>query len=579
MIRYGVFIGVAKTGGLRRLEDARQGAERMYKWALGQGMEGGVTAHLITDETAPVTVDRIFTIIERIADGAGADQLIVYFAGHGVVNNMAEHWLLTDAPTNPGAAVDVVYSATFARYCGIQHVVFFSDACRVPSEGIGADGVRGGSIFPNNLGAGSVGKAVDKFYACQVGGTAAEVRDQAVAADNYSALYTEVLRDGLRGHFDEALEDGGSGDPFRYVQPWSLESYLEVELPRRVKARGLAGMVNQTPDSAVSKKGTWLARVAGGRRSNERWPAQTATSLQEQAMRWARSSDPRAFVPVEEIPAGLTRHEADQFSNTVNHLASVFGPARFESGCGIKVRGAGIMRFFSSRVEASLVGSDVNLLQMNLVDRGAASVVLELTNHQVIVIPVIRDVIAGVTVVGGELVDVSFEPSSNTVRYRESDERRRDVSRRVRAVAASSSRTGRLRARGEVADAMRELLRSPSGIDPTLALYAAYAYEDLGEIGSIETTSDRMYGDLRATFLDLDLLAGRLNNMFVGADSGVVPFVPLLTRGWSLLRAYGVRLPRFVEELAFTVHDSVWSAYPTDSYETLVDVLRRRMVR
>src|SRR5689334_2076972 len=108
MIRAGVFIGVDKTGGLQKLNDAAAGARRMYEWALAQGMTDQSHAKLITDAGGvKVDPDLIYDAIKEIIDGAGADQLIVYYAGHGVNINRSEQWLLTEAPVKASAAVNV----------------------------------------------------------------------------------------------------------------------------------------------------------------------------------------------------------------------------------------------------------------------------------------------------------------------------------------------------------------------------------------------------------------------------------------------------------------------------------------
>src|SRR5262252_762089 len=98
MIRAGVFIGVDQTGNLQRLNDAATGAKRMHEWAIQQGLADHTNARLITDLNGQkVYPDLIYDAIKEIIDGPGVDQLIVYFAGHGVNINRSEHWLLTDA--------------------------------------------------------------------------------------------------------------------------------------------------------------------------------------------------------------------------------------------------------------------------------------------------------------------------------------------------------------------------------------------------------------------------------------------------------------------------------------------------
>src|SRR5690242_4921610 len=122
LVRAGVFIGVARSGGLHPLHDACQGARDMHAWAVAQGIVDRKYAKLITDEDQKVGVDRIFDEIDELLAGAGVDQLVVYFAGHGVNINRNEHWLLSDAPRNPNAAVNVTGSVELARYCGARYV-------------------------------------------------------------------------------------------------------------------------------------------------------------------------------------------------------------------------------------------------------------------------------------------------------------------------------------------------------------------------------------------------------------------------------------------------------------------------
>ena len=212
MIRAGVFIGVDKTGNLQKLNDAADGARRMHEWAIKQGMADRTHAKLITDAGGNrVNPDLIYDATKELIDGPGVDQLILYFAGHGVNISRGEYWLLTDAPGNSNAAVNVQGSVELARYCGIQHVVIISDACRVAPEGIQAQSVRGSNVFPNDA-ASDRAKPVDQFFACLLGRTAVELKDPAIAAGNYSALYTTALLAALSGEVPDLLESGQSAD-------------------------------------------------------------------------------------------------------------------------------------------------------------------------------------------------------------------------------------------------------------------------------------------------------------------------------------------------------------------------------
>ena len=73
----------------------------MEAWARAQGMD---PVEVFTDEAGPVDVTEIKRAVRRIVDH-GADQLVIYFAGHGVNIRYQEYWLLSDAPRDTQAAV------------------------------------------------------------------------------------------------------------------------------------------------------------------------------------------------------------------------------------------------------------------------------------------------------------------------------------------------------------------------------------------------------------------------------------------------------------------------------------------
>lgn len=187
MKRTAILIGVNKTGKLPLLQDAAKGARRMEEWARTQQFD---TVEVFTDERGgAVDIGSIRRAIEKIVDSGTFDQLVIYFAGHGVNIRYGEYWLLSDAPRDPQAAVNVRGSVDLASYGGISHVVLISDACRTAAQGIQAQNVSGSEIFPNDPPGGSE-LPVDRFFACALGRPAHEVLDPTVTAKEFQALYT-----------------------------------------------------------------------------------------------------------------------------------------------------------------------------------------------------------------------------------------------------------------------------------------------------------------------------------------------------------------------------------------------------
>jgi len=623
MARAGVFIGVDQTGTLLRLNDAAAGAQRMHNWALAQGMADKTHAKLITDAGGKVvTPDLIYDAIMEIIDGPGVDQLILYFAGHGVNINRNEHWLLTDAPRKTSAAVNVTGSVDLARFSGIQHVVIISDACRVAPEGIQAQNVRGVDVFPNDP-IGDKTKPVDQFFACALGKTAAELKDPAIAAGNYTALYTNVLLDALTGTRPEVLEPAGTpGDTSRYVKPLRLETYLEDEVPLRVRALKLEKIVNQNPDALIiASQSTWLSRIDKSiaprslgppdspvappdRGMPDKSDALTALSLPGASkappdlhISEARRPTPETLrtvarklvhAAVEGNQSLLDTHllnteivpatGAMQLVGTASRLAVPFGPDHFETQCGIKVRGARIEKYLAPQASAELLGAEGDILRLHVPENRAVSVLLRFVGGFGTVIPAIPDFIAALTFDEGELVDVAYEPSGNTWRWGPYMDRAKEV-RALRGVAASASQNGNFRLDQADAMSIARKMQYAKGVDPTLAVYAAYAYYDLQAIERIRDMSSYLRSDIGITFFDLALLGRALINKSVGPNENVVPFVPLLSQGWALLRANRVKMHPKLDGIESTMKESLWSLFNSNGLDQLSMAMQTGEVR
>lgn len=581
MVRAGVFVGVDKTGNLQKLNDAAAGAKLMHDWAVGQGMVSPSQAKLITDAGGKkVTSDLIYDAIKEIIDGAGADQLILYFAGHGVNINRNEHWLLTDAPVKTSAAVNVSGNVELARYCGIGHVVVISDACRVAPEGIQAQNVRGVDVFPNDA-PGSRSKPVDQFFACVLGRTAAEVRDPALAAGSFRGLYTQVLLEALNGKWPEVLDPGDTaGDPAQYVKPAKLEAYLEREVPLRVRAMKLENKVNQNPDAILIVHPNWISKIAepsppvpgaGGS------PSEPPVTPQPGDLRTVTTRLVQTAIEgSKQLSTELSKVAADRvlgaegLTETVEQIAVPFGPDHFESQCGIKVRGTQILDYAISHESASLLSPEI--LRINL-NQGAMSVLLRFEGNIGTVIPAVAGFVAAITVQDGELVDVAYEPSANSWRWHEFASKADEI-RALRAVAASASHHGRFRLERDDALDIARMMQHSKGIDPTLSVYAAYAYHDLQATKRIREMSGYQSRDLGVTFFDLALLGRDLVDKKVDRNSGIVPFIPLFSQGWPLLGANRVRLHKALDGIERTIRESVWSLFDSQG----VDMLQRALM-
>ena len=254
-----IIIGVAKTGSLPGLQSTAGAINGVCEWALQSQRFPNDLVFRITDEQGKVGPQSIKDAVRAVVARNDVTQLIIYFAGHGVSKNYNEYWLLTDAPVDLQAAVDVRGSAGLAAYCGIPHVVFLSDACRTAAAGIVAQAVTGSVIFPN-LGPGGLAGAVDLFYASTMGHPAYEVGLPGDSADAFVSVYTEVLVDVLRNGFPPGAappDDHEAG----FVWPEPLKVFLRDAVPRKLQALGVPLTMWQTPDAQVCADGSWISQL------------------------------------------------------------------------------------------------------------------------------------------------------------------------------------------------------------------------------------------------------------------------------------------------------------------------------
>lgn len=633
MQRAAVLIGVARTGGLPELSAVQSGIARMAAWADAQGINGDRLVTL-TDRDGKVRAHQVADAIERLIAPRTLDQLIVYFSGHGI-HNRGDLWLLSDAPKHTGEAINVEGSLQLARYCGVNHVVLISDACRTAADGIQALGVTGAEVFPNDPVDG-LERAVDAFFACARGKPALEVRDPVESAGAFSALYTEVLAECLAGTRDEVLDRvQEGGEEVALVRAWRLADALTAQVPPRLKQKlGRTPTVNQTPVARINSREGWLSRipvaqlpdvrrsagnpliVGGGpgdrlfTRADARVPSDASDALRP-PMPGVPMPAPRAPMPgrIPTAPAPMNAvRAADRLLSTVlsgdraridgmmttpmadggagpellrsaaGALADPFGPAHYETGCGFKLRGARVRAVHGRAVAHHIVDGDQGTLVRVAPRQGARSVLLELDDGGGVLLPAIPEFIAGLDFDDGELVHVAYEPSDLSPRWH-AYAARVDELRMLRATVAAAAGLGVFRLSGNNASQLARGMQVARSVDPSMALYAAYAYHELGLRDDIRALLSSLHGDLGFAFFDIALLAADTALSQGLRDDRVLPAVPLLAQGWSLLGAFRAPASPLLDVLRRHLRPSLWTLFDPAGTRVLADALATGVIR
>jgi len=557
---------------MKPLEAAIKGAEDFHDWAQTQGCDATI---LVDGISSRVSLSEIFDAVFVLVEAGTYDQLIIYFSGHGILlAPEAEYWLLSSSPQNPNEAVNLARSIADGRNSGIPHVVFVSDACRSSASGPPLSGVSGGGIFPSGSPR-QLRSQIDVFYATRPGDPAYEV-GETEAAERHGGIFTNTLLEAVKSPKAEWVESvEGTSPALSVITARRLKSYLEETVSAQaaeidIKLRQEPEVRSETalpmffaavdPESiVVSEKvvapprATRLKRLAPGRG--------LSLGLRTRKARPARDRDL--------AQAGL---EAE-----VERLIAARGRGHFETETGFTVFGVSSARGDALRWQATpfYEGGDEDALHMRLEPTDpqateiASSLVLELSGDAGTVLPVLPGFIGTVVVDSERVVSVNYVPSNNSGRVGEYQERALELEQ-MKAVAAVAARNGRFIVDEANAGELAGRIRQGKGIDPTMGVYAAYAYAQVGQYEDAYSVFEYMRDDefeLPIPF-DVLMLASRFQpDARLEPGARFAPFAPMLSQGWSLLASGDSMHDPLHEELRPHLLPSLWTTLDLDGIE------------
>ena len=566
--RAAVVVGVNQVGDLIPLRAACSGAVAVADWLKAEGLD--VT--LIVDNKKPVLVADLKAAIKSLVDRGTLDQLVIYFAGHGFVGATgSEFWLLSNALQDPNEAVTLNASREYARRFGIKNVVFISDACRSLATSLGLAYTQGAIIFPTPTGGSQVRCDVDKFLATRIGDPAWEVPvDKSTKI--YKGIYTNCLLEAFKRPYASIVVAGDDGKPV--VPNRRLRDYLEIEVPKMAHEVNIT--LNQTPDAEIcSDEPRYIAHVTTTERltpSGTRTPTFSDVATSAIGVELGGGSQ----IDTQGTPA------AEAFHTSEGSLVIPRGVEEFVERTGFVVSGARlasvttrpevVTHFDNSSRGYAFVNVDVRTTH-------GASVALRFTDGTGTVLFALDEFVGNVVVNQGSVASFALVPSRNNWR-RSAYESEREKIEKLHAAVATAARYGVFRIEGpastreKASAALAARIRMEKGIDPTLGLYAAYAYDNAGITEEVRSVLNIMRGDLEIVLFDVAMLAGEL----AGQQDRLYPFCPMLSQGWDLLRTRNVRLLQSVASAADHLLRSLWTMLDPQGMEIVIGALMRREV-
>jgi Caspase domain len=566
--RAAVIVGVDRVRGLPELRAASSGATAVAKWLKDEGLD--VT--LLVDDDRPVLAENLKIAIKTLVNRGTLDQLIIYFAGHGFVSGgNSEFWLLSNALDDPNEAVSLTESHDRARQFGIKNVVFISDACRSRADSLPMEGVRGQIVFPTSRSASNVRCDVDKFLATRIGDPAYETSvDKSTA--NYRGIYTTCFLEAFKRPYASMVETV-EGKPV--VPNRRLRDYLEQEVPKKARAASIT--LNQLPDAEICSDDSFIGHVS------------TTDRLAAAETGPPTLSDVASAAIGTEVGGGSLQKQnvlhspaASSFLASARTIAeaSVLSD-HLEAPSGLVVSGALLASVtVGAGVEANFKNFpdlDPPSALVEVPNPHAGSVALRFSDGTGTVLAILAGFVSNVVVDRGAVASVTLVPSRQTWRWQEYESERERIDQ-LHAAVATAARYGVFRIEGPAGTRERssaELasrIRVLKSIDPTLGLYAAYAYNDAGNIDQVLSVRRFMREDLDLDLFDVAMLAGEISGQ---TPHGPFPFCPMLSQGWGLLRVKNVPLPRSIKDATQHLRRSLWTMLDEEGMQLVIDALRK----
>lgn len=563
-----VVIGVDKPGDYPPLKSAASGAEEVANWLKSQGYH--VTC--LTDEKEPVTAqDAKEAIRNYVTPSPRYHMLVVYFSGHGEYHTRADHWLFSRAPTDTDDAINLEGAMDLAKYSGIPNVVFISDACRSLPHTLSGALMKGIDAFPN-YDVPTVSK-IDYFKATSESLPAFEGEIDG----KIQGFLTYALKSAFNSPLDEMVSEvQEDGVTFKVVPNRKLEQFLQATIndiiatKRGVSFQRLDVNVPSADDVYISRV---IGPITGVAVTPESIVSPPPMSYGYTTTRSLRRGEFRAEVKIQGEDDWL------QSARMLSARLPDVNIEHFESQCGFTLHGAQVVRAVctrgatNARIELLAEGNGTTgaaVLRLWDVDP-AVTVVVEFTNGKCCILPALAGYIGHALYEGEGLANVSFVPSSNHGRYRMYELHKEKIDHLRAKVALAVIQNAFKVSSEREAITLADEIRTEKAIDPTLGLYAAHAFSQAGNDKLVMDVLYFMKDDLRADLFDVQLLASR--SLHAVDDRYTVPFCPILTQTWNLLRPRGITLPTVLTQAMPYLCDSLWTTFQPDVTQNLIHLI------
>lgn len=185
------------------------------------------------------------------------------------------------------------------------------------------------------------------------------------------------------------------------------------------------------------------------------------------------------------------------------------------------------------------------------------------------------------------LLTINYTPSGNNYKYRYFKQNESKINF-VRAFVASAANEGfnysktfrnefKDHGHGNYGNA-GGYLRQEKFVDPSLGLYAVYAYRQEGKFEDIKSVYRYMSEEIEMTnknmIFDVLMLAGELENNRIRQ----APFCPMISLGWAYRQKFEQLLHPDIKKASNTLVPSLWTTFDKKGTQLLIDMFNQNQI-
>jgi hypothetical protein len=603
-----ISIGIDKANGLTPLGAAVSGAKEFALWGQSQGYRTDV----FVDETNRITQSDIFDRISEIVDSKTCEQLIVFFSGHGILKSPSQEiWLLSNARNNPNESINLTGSIDNARTSGIPYIVFISDACRVLPNELQFTG-NGSVIFPI-IDYTDQDCAIDIFYATRPGNPALEQNSQ-VNSKKFG-LFTQALLEILNGEYPELIKANPTGDDLvTYYSVndllinrnykslsngnWhitSINSESSIKSVVANKAREISIILKQNPDIRIQYQNPkpGLAEFTDNSAKDILLSSKSLikekVSVEKTIMQGVQDkleiglsqfeTNNKSFKSILQDMNEIKMDVYNTKSTLIQNSEVIFdskGKSSFETQTGFTIIGTTIKDVLT--ISGKDIFTENNKIHIRIYPHlNSNTALIILNNGNSIPVAIIEGYIGTLVFKKNQLLTINYTPSRNSHKYHYFEQNENRIGF-VRSFVASAANEGFDYSQTFKNEFTKDghmnysnagsYLRQEKSIDPSLGLYAVYAFRQEGKIKDIKSVYSFMAEENENIIFDVAMLANSLSR----EKQRVAPFCPMIAIGWAYRNLFDDFLSPEIREASNFLSPSLWSTFDKKGTEIIRNI-------